>query len=1230
MDISEQNILYNDCFTYLYSDQINEQNRITREITDVTERDDLLKNIVDEQERWIIDNCTPLFFIEKSSNILQEYVRNFNVEKIMIELVEYYKNNGLNIFETSDDGENAIRIINLKKIEFLTGNTLIRDTLYDKKIENIVASILGKIDNKEGLVVDFKTKQEIVFAITLTFGEYGGHYGLVFCKYDNNKWNICLIDPYTKTYVSIFEEIIRDIIELMTNRLNSTTENFGFGTFTNVIDLKVGSGIQELSYVETSAPSSDLEKYNVQTTNNQDHFCFMWCIYFFNKFLLYRWNNNIDYYVSITTLLNDVSVIAGKTFTEKLRIIKEYIIDDLVDKTIIELKGNTKTFFDNYFPCIWDDNSVKSDTIVTKSNFNKRKYDFNKFELYKLEKTAGSFALKRKNNKEFIYSPFIQFNGVKYVFNTGECLKIFNSLQTGLNIGGKIPLDSDNIVKLFYYKLYEIIQINIGIIAKNVTIPNKYYNDRRSSFNEKYFIANDINIKLSDTTLGCKNPEAKDVGKLLSLKDFSRDKKTKPKDCTDLGNYIDTRNRLFQSKKFTCKLLDNGIKLELYQETVYKIMKDKIEKSATDNRSINPGLLVWFGTGTGKTLAASVVAKMTGFCYNPSVPSNNFGGGIINKIVIISPKSAFINFKKELEQRLNISMNKFLKQDDLNKSGIENSFYFHGKNTNIFLFSHPIFNDLFMNDSGYVNDSPLDYYNKDFLKDALLIVDECHNYTSYDTGPNKTTLFMTDCCKTVKQVLLLTATPIVNTPFDLEILMSYLDGRDIGTKKNFTKEYFGKFENPFFKTSGGNIDINENHLSLTKTFDTTKPDPNWGIGNNKIGIIPSKNDISIQITDTATKPKDEIKNYFSNRIIYYMTENQTPSPLPEYNEKIYYVFWDNQRQYNNYVNNYLKKVKINKNNKEKEGTNAFNSEENVYIWKSDIMLQSILNIIKTRESAKTTQEINNIVTTGLRIDLRRKFNTMSYKYIIFCIFKENIDLLNAFLSRYIEPSLIGVIRGDTSAEERKQIASDYDEGIKKIVILSKAGEEGVDFKRTGVIILADGVWTSAEYDQILGRAVRKNSNLRLRDNKDDPTLDPNTLIPDKIECISILLTVKYQQNSSDIIKYSGDLRQFKIILTKRAITKQVIDELQPYFYKMIDVVDKTESTLPIGTPPNSATINELSIPNTLYDGIRKTKNKSRRRSTRRKSKSKRRSSRHKSKSKRRRKSKSKRRHKSKY
>jgi superfamily II DNA or RNA helicase len=486
---------------------------------------------------------------------------------------------------------------------------------------------------------------------------------------------------------------------------------------------------------------------------------------------------------------------------------------------------------------------------------------------------------------------------------------------------------------------------------------------------------------------------------------------------------------------------------------------------------------------------------------------------------------------------------------------------------------------------------------------------------------------MLDCCKTVKQVLLLTATPIVNTPFDLEILLSFLDGRDIGNKKDFTKEYFGKFnDTPFFEINkGDNIVINEDQLSLTKTFDT---DQNWGIENNKIGKVPCKNDISIEIKVTPTKKPDEIKKYFSDRIIYYMVEDKSEyksedkSEFPKYNEKIYYIFWNTENDYNTYINKYLKNIKLIKKNREKEETNAFNAGENAYIWKTNIMLNSILNVIKTRESLSPELEIDE-VKTDLEIDLKYKFNTTSYKYIIFCIFQDNIKLLYNFLSTYIEKTKIGIIRGDTSAEDRKKTADDYDKGNIKIIILSKAGEEGVDFKRTGVIMLADGVWTSAEYDQILGRAVRKNSNLRIKDNGDidkEKEIDPNTLIPNKIECISILLTARFKEPTNDIVKYSGDLRQFKIILTKRAITNQVIKQIEPYFYK---IIDKSKST----KKKDEEGINEEYYNN---DGIKKKStrrnSKSRRRSTRRNSKSRRRSTRRKSKSRRttRRKSKSRR------
>ena len=114
------------------------------------------------------------------------------------------------------------------------------------------------------------------------------------------------------------------------------------------------------------------------------------------------------------------------------------------------------------------------------------------------------------------------------------------------------------------------------------------------------------------------------------------------------------------------------------------------------------------------------------------------------------------------------------------------------------------------------------------------------------------------------------------------------------------------------------------------------------------------------------------------------------------------------------------------------------------------------------------------------------------------------------------------------------------------MIISKAGEEGVDFKRTGLLILADPVWTPSEYEQILGRAVRLNSNTRIvrPPNIEDPNLDKDTPIPKILECYTILFTL---QNSD---KYSYDLLMFKNMLRKRAMTKKFLENIKDYFYEI--------------------------------------------------------------------------------
>ena len=76
-------------------------------------------------------------------------------------------------------------------------------------------------------------------------------------------------------------------------------------------------------------------------------------------------------------------------------------------------------------------------------------------------------------------------------------------------------------------------------------------------------------------------------------------------------------------------------------------MQDKLSKSSTTSNRI-PGLLVWYGTGTGKTITASIVAKIVGFCNIPRNIAYSLDISVVQNIIITSPKSAFNNFKKEL------------------------------------------------------------------------------------------------------------------------------------------------------------------------------------------------------------------------------------------------------------------------------------------------------------------------------------------------------------------------------------------------------------------------------------------------------------------------------------------------------------------------------------------------------------------------------------------------------
>ena len=75
------------------------------------------------------------------------------------------------------------------------------------------------------------------------------------------------------------------------------------------------------------------------------------------------------------------------------------------------------------------------------------------------------------------------------------------------------------------------------------------------------------------------------------------------------------------------------------------------------------------------------------------------------------------------------------------------------------------------------------------------------------------------------------------------------------------------------------------------------------------------------------------------------------------------------------------------------------------------------------------------------------------------------------------------ITGEISQTKRKEIVKDYNNGKKPVLLISKAGGEGLDLKGTSVAIMLEPVWNPATEMQVFGRAVRSGSHAGLPKSK---------------------------------------------------------------------------------------------------------------------------------------------------
>ena len=196
----------------------------------------------------------------------------------------------------------------------------------------------------------------------------------------------------------------------------------------------------------------------------------------------------------------------------------------------------------------------------------------------------------------------------------------------------------------------------------------------------------------------------------------------------------------------------------------------------------------------------------------------------------------------------------------------------------------------------------------------------------------------------------------------------------------------------------------------------------------------------------------------------------------------------------------------------------------------------------------------------------------------------------------------GIIVGSTPLSERLDIVKKYNEGSILILVISKAGSEGLDLEETRNIIVLDPPWNQANLDQIIGRGIRYKSHINLPKEDQNVTIymlllmtkadrEKLTGIPEKEvqaamsgNVLSLEAEEKMENNISMETVKSGDIILYNIIKKKRHIS-QLINLLFAYISigssynnSNIDVL-----SLIFGLPPNRLQNSTIPQPSALSD-----------------------------------------------
>jgi hypothetical protein len=474
------------------------------------------------------------------------------------------------------------------------------------------------------------------------------------------------------------------------------------------------------------------------------------------------------------------------------------------------------------------------------------------------------------------------------------------------------------------------------------------------------------------------------------------------KKVAELQEKLETKKKKRMSKKARERLrldqLPPRQKGSPFDITKKKLQRHQVAFVENFLKSPTRGAMAIHGVGSGKTLTAVITAEM----YLKANPTH--------KVIVITPASLLGNFKNELYE-----YDPAIEADDRYE---------------------------FFTYDGYARAYKIGL-EKAECKDALMIVDEGQNLrtkikiqkeldvrASKDEGVPvikesvksgaRVLNILKGCGMTADKILILSATPLVNSPEDIENLMAIINGHEPLDPKSFPFEQLWR-----------NPKLSAKYFGCRLSF--------------------------------FNQPQEVLDKFYPN-----VDEMFVPIVMNEKTQKAY----DAVEKMN------IKDKKMKAQFGIKEGDNqeklksfynglrrASNSLGGANSQKVDFIIDWIKGVIDKKPNAKL----------GLT---KRMIDTHTDKSVIFTHFLgAGSDLI---IQRLRENNIpYGSINGKVSKSRRTEIVRDYVDGKIKVILISKAGAEGLNLLETGYMFLVEPSWNNTEVEQVKGRGVRFKSHLEL-------------------------------------------------------------------------------------------------------------------------------------------------------